>query len=38
SSRIGEIKEETTSHLRSCEYKGRPPKAGAEPASEREVS
>uniref|UniRef100_F7IT38 Kininogen 1 n=1 Tax=Callithrix jacchus TaxID=9483 RepID=F7IT38_CALJA len=34
----GEIREETTSHLRSCEYKGRPPKAGAEPASEREVS
>ncbi|XP_011816971.1 PREDICTED: kininogen-1 isoform X3 [Colobus angolensis palliatus] len=38
STQVGEIKEETTSHLRSCEYKGRPPKAGAEPASEREVS
>uniref|UniRef100_A0A2K5D416 Kininogen 1 n=1 Tax=Aotus nancymaae TaxID=37293 RepID=A0A2K5D416_AOTNA len=37
-SQAGEIREETTSHLRSCEYKGRPPKAGAEPASEREVS
>uniref|UniRef100_A0A2K5RG62 Kininogen 1 n=1 Tax=Cebus imitator TaxID=2715852 RepID=A0A2K5RG62_CEBIM len=37
-SQAGEIREETTSHLRSCEYRGRPPKAGAEPASEREVS
>ncbi|KAL0600806.1 Kininogen-1 [Plecturocebus cupreus] len=37
-SQAAEIREETTSHLRSCEYKGRPPKAGAEPATEREVS
>ncbi|XP_010335999.1 kininogen-1 isoform X2 [Saimiri boliviensis] len=37
-SQAGEIREETISHLRSCEYKGRLPKAGAEPASEREVS
>ncbi|XP_006171522.1 kininogen-1 isoform X1 [Tupaia chinensis] len=28
----------TTRHLNSCEYKGRPPKAGAEPTSASEVS
>ncbi|XP_040858908.1 kininogen-1 isoform X3 [Ochotona curzoniae] len=31
-------KEGTTRQLRSCEYQGRPPKAGAEPAPESEVS
>ncbi|XP_004745269.1 kininogen-1 isoform X2 [Mustela putorius furo] len=32
------IEEGTTRHLRSCEYKGRAQEAGAEPASESEVS
>ncbi|XP_004382306.1 kininogen-1 isoform X2 [Trichechus manatus latirostris] len=33
-----ETGEVTTRHLRPCEYKGRPPKAGAEPAPKSEVS
>ncbi|KAM9177434.1 kininogen-1 isoform 1-T1 [Dugong dugon] len=33
-----ETGEVTTRHLRPCEYKGRPPKARAEPAAESEVS
>uniref|UniRef100_A0A2K6EQJ6 Cystatin kininogen-type domain-containing protein n=1 Tax=Propithecus coquereli TaxID=379532 RepID=A0A2K6EQJ6_PROCO len=35
---VEEIRERTTRRLRSCEYKGRPPKAEAEPASKGEVS
>ncbi|XP_024416680.2 kininogen-1 isoform X3 [Desmodus rotundus] len=35
---VEETKEVTTKQLRHCEYKGRPQKAGAEPASQSEVS
>ncbi|XP_075859287.1 kininogen-1 isoform X1 [Microcebus murinus] len=35
---VEEIREVTTKRLRSCEYKGRPPKAEAEPTSKSEVS